>query len=240
MVTKQSNNLFARIGLFWKYWWIFYSIDIDISGVCFIGVKSSEVNLWPVRKTLQKPVWDYSCLKPKSTINKNKKRSYAQFHLDLGQSDFTLRSCSACGVKSLLERKRMRRLTRHFIRSIPMVFHLRYTTKSCVSKCAYLVWNILGMFEYYASCFCTLYVESIQTVMSLKGCMFHICLISIVLVLYLSYCFFNFTGLVQWKGDSNAACPILKGVKSFWCWIVTLLHIGTRFLFDFWFFEIGE
>ncbi|KAF2289643.1 hypothetical protein GH714_037669 [Hevea brasiliensis] len=29
----------------------------------------------------------------------NKKRSYAQFHLDLGQSDFNFRTCSACGVK---------------------------------------------------------------------------------------------------------------------------------------------
>lgn len=27
----------------------------------------------------------------------NKKRSYAQFHLELGQSDFLLRTCSTCG-----------------------------------------------------------------------------------------------------------------------------------------------
>ncbi|KAL5545726.1 hypothetical protein UlMin_005413 [Ulmus minor] len=42
--------------------------------------------------------------KPVSTISrktvvKNKKRSYAQFHLELGQSDFLLRSCSTCGIK---------------------------------------------------------------------------------------------------------------------------------------------
>lgn len=66
--------------------------------------RSEVVNSEPVRETLQKPIWDYSCLKPKSTIsgkpiNKNKKRSYAQFHLDLGQSDFNLRTCSTCGVK---------------------------------------------------------------------------------------------------------------------------------------------
>lgn len=29
----------------------------------------------------------------------NKKRSYAQVHLELGQSDFLLRTCSTCGVK---------------------------------------------------------------------------------------------------------------------------------------------
>ncbi|KAK4754683.1 hypothetical protein SAY87_002787 [Trapa incisa] len=34
-----------------------------------------------------------------STVNKNKKRSYAQFHLVVGQSDFLLRTCSACGMK---------------------------------------------------------------------------------------------------------------------------------------------
>ncbi|PON43330.1 Acyl-CoA N-acyltransferase [Parasponia andersonii] len=44
---------------------------------------------------------DYS-LKPEMSVLgkpvvKNKKRSYAQYHLDLGQSDFNLRSCSTCG-----------------------------------------------------------------------------------------------------------------------------------------------
>lgn len=29
----------------------------------------------------------------------NKKRSYAQYHLDFGQSDFNLRRCSTCWVK---------------------------------------------------------------------------------------------------------------------------------------------
>lgn len=42
--------------------------------------------------------------KPESTISgktvvKNKKRSYAQYHLDLGQSDFNFHSCSTCGFK---------------------------------------------------------------------------------------------------------------------------------------------
>ena len=30
---------------------------------------------------------------------KNKKRSYAQFYLEFGQSDFNLHTCSTCGVK---------------------------------------------------------------------------------------------------------------------------------------------
>ncbi|KAL8140739.1 hypothetical protein V2J09_006760 [Rumex salicifolius] len=40
-------------------------------------------------------------LNAKSSSRKvfNKKRKYAQFHLDLGQSDFLLHTCSACGIK---------------------------------------------------------------------------------------------------------------------------------------------
>ncbi|GFZ08930.1 protein CTF7 [Actinidia rufa] len=34
-----------------------------------------------------------------SEIVLNKKRSYAQFHLELGQSDFLLRTCATCGFK---------------------------------------------------------------------------------------------------------------------------------------------
>ncbi|KAK7378855.1 hypothetical protein VNO80_04303 [Phaseolus coccineus] len=33
------------------------------------------------------------------TLVKNKKRNYAQFHLDFGQSDFLLRACPTCGVE---------------------------------------------------------------------------------------------------------------------------------------------
>lgn len=35
----------------------------------------------------------------RTVVVKNKKRSYAQFHLELGQSDFLLHSCNTCGVK---------------------------------------------------------------------------------------------------------------------------------------------
>lgn len=46
------------------------------------------------------------CLNPESVViggtkvvNRNKKRSYAQVHLEFGQSDFLLRTCSECGIK---------------------------------------------------------------------------------------------------------------------------------------------
>ncbi|OIV95834.1 hypothetical protein TanjilG_06810 [Lupinus angustifolius] len=51
------------------------------------------------------PNFVVSCSEPEesaiagTTVVKNKKRSYAQFHLDCGQSDFLLRNCSTCGVK---------------------------------------------------------------------------------------------------------------------------------------------
>ncbi|KAK9921455.1 hypothetical protein M0R45_029964 [Rubus argutus] len=51
----------------------------------------------------KKPISDDNSPKPESTllgktVTKNKKRSYAQLHLDLGQSDFLLHTCSVCGV----------------------------------------------------------------------------------------------------------------------------------------------
>ena len=49
------------------------------------------------------PISDFESPKPESmalgkTVTKNKKRSHAQYHLDLGQSDFLLHTCAVCGV----------------------------------------------------------------------------------------------------------------------------------------------
>ena len=57
-----------------------------------------------ISQTPKEPIAIDSCSKSESTIMgktiiKNKKRSYAQFHLDFGQSDFLLHTCSTCGVK---------------------------------------------------------------------------------------------------------------------------------------------
>lgn len=44
-----------------------------------------------------------SHVKPASTNRAlNRKRSYAQYHLELGQSDFLLHTCSICGLKYAL------------------------------------------------------------------------------------------------------------------------------------------
>ena len=57
------------------------------------------------KRTRPNPNTVCSSSKPESTtitgttVVKNKKRSYAQFHLDFGQSDFLLRTCSTCGLK---------------------------------------------------------------------------------------------------------------------------------------------
>lgn len=53
---------------------------------------------------MKKTSSDNEPMKPESSISgktvvKNKKRSYAQYHLELGQSDFYLHGCSICGFK---------------------------------------------------------------------------------------------------------------------------------------------
>jgi hypothetical protein len=79
-----------------------FSIALILTFLGFVLLGSKEVKS-PIygqsEKRCRNPFGNIRVLKPKSTINKNKKRSYAQFHLDLGQSDFTLRTCSTCGVK---------------------------------------------------------------------------------------------------------------------------------------------
>jgi hypothetical protein len=45
-----------------------------------------------------KPVASTSTIIRKPVV-KNKKRSYAQLHLEFGQSNFLLRACSTCGVQ---------------------------------------------------------------------------------------------------------------------------------------------
>ncbi|KAF2289622.1 hypothetical protein GH714_037556 [Hevea brasiliensis] len=66
------------------------------------GNKRVEGNEGPGSDVLTTPISKDLCLKPESRSSGkvlNKKRSCAQFHLDLGQSDFNFRTCSACGVK---------------------------------------------------------------------------------------------------------------------------------------------
>ncbi|XVE75870.1 hypothetical protein DITRI_Ditri12bG0126300 [Diplodiscus trichospermus] len=51
---------------------------------------------------LEKPILENGVSREEYGSNRrnlNKKRSYAQFHLELGQSDFLLHGCSTCGVK---------------------------------------------------------------------------------------------------------------------------------------------
>lgn len=74
--------------------------------VKFLVKIRSELSLFVkfVSETFQKSISKNSCLELKSAISgrpitQKKKRSYAQFHLDFGQSDFNLHTCSTCGFK---------------------------------------------------------------------------------------------------------------------------------------------
>ncbi|KAJ6300282.1 hypothetical protein OIU76_021143 [Salix suchowensis] len=67
-----------------------------------LGDQRSEGNKGQQRGVLPKLISKDSCSEPETEVCGkvlNKKRSYAQFHLDLGQSDFNLRACSTCGAK---------------------------------------------------------------------------------------------------------------------------------------------
>ncbi|KAF7804229.1 protein CHROMOSOME TRANSMISSION FIDELITY 7 [Senna tora] len=65
--------------------------------------KISETSIEGICQAKKRIIVD-SCSKQDSaitgrTVVKNKKRSYAQFHLEFGQSDFLLHNCSTCGLK---------------------------------------------------------------------------------------------------------------------------------------------
>ncbi|XP_015582949.1 protein CHROMOSOME TRANSMISSION FIDELITY 7 [Ricinus communis] len=66
------------------------------------GDKRIEANKGQASSVLKEPISKNMCLKQESLSSGqmiNKKRSYAQLHLDLGQTDFNLKTCSICGVK---------------------------------------------------------------------------------------------------------------------------------------------
>ncbi|OWM79035.1 protein CHROMOSOME TRANSMISSION FIDELITY 7-like [Punica granatum] len=56
-------------------------------------------------------------------VNKKRKRSYAQVHLELGQSDFLLRGCSICGIKytpgNALDEKSHARFHKNYTHGVP-------------------------------------------------------------------------------------------------------------------------
>lgn len=60
-----------------------------MSGFFFFLVITSEINREDFRKRVL----------TEQPVDKRKRRSYAQVHLEFGQSDFLLRTCSACGFR---------------------------------------------------------------------------------------------------------------------------------------------
>ncbi|CAI0391124.1 unnamed protein product [Linum tenue] len=59
----------------------------------------------------------------------NKKRSYAQLHLDLGQSDFNLRSCSSCGFHYAAGDEQDEKVHKSFHRNFTQGIPFRVRTK---------------------------------------------------------------------------------------------------------------
>ena len=93
---------------------------------------------------VKKPNSDNLCSIEKSksserAIKMNKKRTYAQLHLDLGQSDFNLHTCSTCGVKYAPgeeeDEKAHKRFHRDYTLGIPFKV---YYIKNYVIRCLFL------------------------------------------------------------------------------------------------------
>ncbi|XP_004488778.1 protein CHROMOSOME TRANSMISSION FIDELITY 7-like isoform X2 [Cicer arietinum] len=72
--------------------------DNDLSNWDWENKQHHILNTYRRTRNNPKPVASPSTIIRKPVV-KNKKRSYAQFHLDFGQSDFLLRACSTCGVE---------------------------------------------------------------------------------------------------------------------------------------------
>ncbi|RVW42752.1 Protein chromosome transmission fidelity 7 [Vitis vinifera] len=71
------------------------TVEFDTTFLWIVKEKN-ETDGGLIAETMKKPIVVDSPL-PSRTLNK--KRNYAQFHLELGQSDFLLHSCSTCGLK---------------------------------------------------------------------------------------------------------------------------------------------
>jgi len=71
----------------------------DLSNWDWENKQHSLLNTYTRTRRNPNPIASPSTVIPKSFIEKNKKRSYDQLHLDFGQSDFLLRACSICGVQ---------------------------------------------------------------------------------------------------------------------------------------------
>ena len=93
---------------------------------------------------VKKPNSDNLCSIAKSKSSKKeiktkKKRTYAQLHLDLGQSDFNLHTCSTCGVKYALGEEEDEKAHKGFHRDYTLRIPFKvYYIKNYVIRCLFL------------------------------------------------------------------------------------------------------
>ena len=98
-----NNTLFSFFNFnsyvtYFQPWYVFGFL-LFFNNLGFLVLSSrekSETDGGLIAETMKKPIVVDSSL-PSRTLEK--KRSYAQFHLELGQSGFLLHSCSTCGLK---------------------------------------------------------------------------------------------------------------------------------------------
>lgn len=73
--------------------------DHDLANWNWENNQHHIINTYTRTRRNPNPIPSPPTLNEKPIVVKNKKRSYAQFHLELGQSDFLLRACSTCGIE---------------------------------------------------------------------------------------------------------------------------------------------
>ncbi|CAK8574194.1 unnamed protein product [Lathyrus sativus] len=73
--------------------------DDDLANWNWENNQHPIINTYTRTRRNPNPIPSPASVIEKPIVVKNKKRSYGQFHLELGQSDFLLRACSTCGIQ---------------------------------------------------------------------------------------------------------------------------------------------
>ncbi|CAK8535739.1 unnamed protein product [Lathyrus sativus] len=73
--------------------------DDDLANWNWENNQHPIINTYTRTRRNPNPIPSPASVIEKPIVVKNKKRSYAQFHLELGQSDFLLRACSTCRIQ---------------------------------------------------------------------------------------------------------------------------------------------
>lgn len=104
------------------------SVLLSVTAVPLLGCSVANAGLVFAGSTSEIGGEDFANRAPVvQAVSRNKRRKYAQVHLELGQSDFLLRTCSACGFRytpgNELDEKSHARFHRNYTHGLPFKVH---------------------------------------------------------------------------------------------------------------------